>query len=130
MDPPVEKRPLNEHLKNLFIEMSLDLKYREKGRIVISGFTEKDGNPSELINLLNDVLLLEISKVEGFYIIEQDKMHSMLEEKEIALMDLKDTTTVASVDCLIPGRGYLRHVDRHNQDNTNMFREHELRQDC
>ena len=97
----VKERTLHEHLENLFREMTLDLETRSKGAIAISGFTTKDEMTSDLITLLNELAVLEVSKHPTLYVVERDKLDMVLQEQKLALSDLIDTTTAIEVGKLL-----------------------------
>ncbi len=64
--PPVRERSLQEHLENLFREITLDLGSRIKGAIAISGFSTEEGKTSGLVTLLNEIALIEVAKQKIF----------------------------------------------------------------
>jgi TolB-like protein len=77
--------------------MTLDLSARKKQTIAISGFTTRDGKVSGLINLLNEMALVEVSKNEGLQVVEREKFDMVLKEQKLALSDLVDTTNAIQV---------------------------------
>jgi Ca-activated chloride channel family protein len=95
--PRTEGRSIQVHLENLFREMTLDLSARKKQTIAISGFTTRDGKVSGLINLLNEMALVEVSKNEGLQVVEREKFDMVLKEQKLALSDLVDTTNAIQV---------------------------------
>jgi TolB-like protein len=105
--PPVQERSLQEHLENLCREMTLDLTEKGKGTIAISGFTRKDGRSSELITLLDEMAMLEITKLGRFKVIEREKMDMILQEQALALSDLMDTSKAIEVGKLLTANHIL-----------------------
>lgn len=99
--PQVQERTLREHLENLFQEITLNMGENEKGTIAISGFTTKDGSPSDLVTLINEMALIEVAKHQTLQVIERDKMEMVLEEQKLALSDLIDTTNAIKVGNLL-----------------------------
>jgi len=97
----VQERSLQEHLENLFREITLNMGEKEKGTIAISGFTNKDGSPSDLVTLINEMALVEVAKHQTLQVVERDKMEMVLEEQKLALSDLIDTTNAIKVGHLL-----------------------------
>jgi curli biogenesis system outer membrane secretion channel CsgG len=65
--------------------------------VAISGFTTKEGEPSALVELLNETAVVEIGKIDTLTLVEREKLDMLLEEQELALADLTDTTTAIEV---------------------------------
>jgi Ca-activated chloride channel family protein len=101
ISPPVRERSLQDHLENLFQEMALDLGRRKTGTIAISGFTTQDGRPSDLVTLINEMALVEVSKHQTLQVVEREKMEMILAEQKLALSDLIDTTNAIRVGHLL-----------------------------
>jgi hypothetical protein len=99
--PPVRERSLPEHMENLYREMTIDLASRGKGTIAISGFSMKDGKSSELTALLNEMAMVEITKIPTLTVIERDKMEMILDEQALSLSDLMDTSKAINVGRLL-----------------------------
>ena len=99
--PQVRERSLQDHLENLFREMTLDLGMKETETIAISGFTTQDGEPSDLVTLINEMALIEVAKHQMLQVVERDKMEMVLEEQKLALSDLIDTTNAIKVGQLL-----------------------------
>ena len=95
--PPVKGRSLNDHLTNLFKEMTLDLRLKDRGVIAVSGFTTKSGIPSGLTDLLNEMALVEIGKIDTLTLVERKKLDALLAEQELSLSDLMDTSNAIEV---------------------------------
>jgi TolB-like protein len=107
ISPVVPERPLQEHLENLFREMTLDLGARGKGTIAISGFTKRDGGSSELTALLNEMAMLEIAKLGTLKVIERESFNMILEEQKLALSDLMDTENAIEIGKLLTANHIL-----------------------
>jgi Ca-activated chloride channel family protein len=90
--PIVSERSLNDHLTNLFKEMTLDLNVKTSGTIAISGFAKDDGSVSGLTKLLNEMAMAQISRVGNLTLLEREKIEEVLAEQELALSDLMDTS--------------------------------------
>ncbi len=99
--PPVRERSLHEHMENLYREMTLDLTARGEGTIAVSGFTMKEGKSSELTALLDEMAMVEITKIPTLTVIERDKMDMILEEQALSLSDLMDTSKAIDVGRLL-----------------------------
>jgi Mg-chelatase subunit ChlD/TolB-like protein len=95
--PAVHKRPLHDHLANLFREMTLDLQVKNQGVVAISGFTTKTGKSSALIDLLNEMAVVEIGRIDTLTLVERENLDALLEEQELALSDLMDTEQAIEV---------------------------------
>jgi Ca-activated chloride channel family protein len=99
--PLTPERSLTEHLENLFHEMILDLKLKGEGVVAVSGFA-MDGIPSSaLLTLLDEMALSEISKIEGFKLVERKRIETVLEEQELALSDLMDASQAIQIGMLL-----------------------------
>jgi Ca-activated chloride channel family protein len=99
--PLVIERSLQEHIGNLFREMTLDLRPKEKGAISITGFTTRDGKSSDLITLLNEMAIMEIAKYKTLQVIERDRLNVILEEQKLVLSDLMDTENAIEIGKLL-----------------------------
>jgi TolB-like protein len=89
--PPVSKRLLQDHLANLFREMTLELAQRQGGVVAVSGFANRSGKPSALVDLLNETAMVAFGRIDTMTLVERDKLNVLLEEQELALSDLMDT---------------------------------------
>ena len=99
--PPVQERPLEDHIKNLFREMTLDLESKEEGSISILGFMTGEGKQTDLTILLNEMALVEVTQLENMRVIERERVNVILEEQGIASMDLMDTTNAIEIGKLL-----------------------------
>ncbi len=99
--PQVATRSLHDHCKNLFQEMTLAMGTSSQGAIAISGFTTKDGKKSDLVTLLNEMAMIEVSKHRNLQVVERDKLDMVLDEQKLALSDLVDTTNAITVGKLL-----------------------------
>jgi len=99
--PFVQERSLHEHIESLFREMTLALGTKEKGGIAVSGFTTKEGGSSDLVTLLNETALVEISKHRSMQVVERERLDMIMEEQRLALTDLMDTTNAIEVGKLL-----------------------------
>lgn len=99
--PSVQERPLKDHIKNLFREMTLDLESKEEGSISMLGFMTGEGKQSKLTDLLNEMALVEITKLENMRVIDRERVNVVLKEQEIALLDLMDTTDAIEIGKLL-----------------------------
>jgi hypothetical protein len=99
--PSGRDRDLVDCLKNLFEEMTLDMKTRKPGNIAISGFSFKDGRDAELIGLLNRTGESYLFQLSRFTVLERDNLEAVLAEQELSLSDLMDTTKAVRVGQLL-----------------------------
>jgi Mg-chelatase subunit ChlD/TolB-like protein len=97
LSPTVRQRSINDHLANLFREMTLDLQLKAGGTIAVSGFTTRSGESSGLIDLLNQMAVTEIGRIDTLTIVEREKLDALLAEQELALSDLMDTEQAIEV---------------------------------
>ncbi|HEB32552.1 MAG TPA: hypothetical protein ENI15_17040, partial [Spirochaetes bacterium] len=95
--PPVEGRSLSEHLANLIREMSLDLRDRDEGVLVVTGFTGKEEKTRGLAELINGMAELEFSGLENMELLEKSVLESALEEKRLSFNDLADAAEAVRV---------------------------------
>jgi len=105
--PPVQERSLQEHIANLYAEMALDLSAMEGDVVAVSGFSMKDGTSSQLTALLNEMALVEITKLSKLTVIERDKLNMILKEQSLSLSDLMDTDTAINVGRLLTANHIL-----------------------
>ena len=105
--PPAPQRSLQEQLKNLCREMTLDLEAKGRGTIAIAGFTTRDGKPSELLTLIDEMALYEITKLRTLKVIERERMNMVLEEQALALSDLMDTSKAIDVGKILTANHIL-----------------------
>ena len=99
--PPVQDRALQDYLKNLFQEMTLDLGTKEDGVIAVSGFTTKEGKDADLLTLLDEMAVVELSKVDTLRLLERDRLDAVLREQELAHSDLTDTSKAIEIGKLL-----------------------------
>ena len=88
-------------MSNLFREMTLDLAVKPGGVIAVSGFTTKGQDTPELLSLLNEMAVLEIGKLDTLTLVERQKLSAILQEQEISLSDLMDTSKAISIGKLL-----------------------------
>ena len=97
MTPPVKERSLPDHLGNLFREITLNLQIEGESVLAISGFTSKKTETSQLTSLLNEMALVELTKIDTLKLVEREKLLDVLREQELALSDLMDTSKAIMV---------------------------------
>lgn len=101
LKPPVAERPLRSHLEHLFREMTLDLHLKKAGVVAVSGFTVQDGRSMGLLNLLNEMAVVEIGRIDTLTLVEREKLDLVLEEQALALSDLVDTSKAITIGRLL-----------------------------
>ena len=107
--PQAAELPVEERLKALFQEITLDLREKKAGTIAVSGFTTRDGKTSALIALLDELAVVAIGKVDRMRLTERKRLDVILKEQELALSDLMDTSKairigqVLAADYLLTG---------------------------
>jgi TolB-like protein len=95
--PGIHKRPLQDHLGNLFREMTLDLRVKDRRTVAVSGFTTRTGESSELVDLLNEMAAVEFGRIDTLTLVEREKLDALLAEQELALSALMDTEQAIEV---------------------------------
>jgi TolB-like protein len=101
--------PVEERLKDLFQEITLDLGEKKPGTIAVSGFTTRDGRTSALLALLDEMAVVAIGKVDRMKLTERQHLEMVLKEQELSLSDLMDTSKairigqVLAADYLLTG---------------------------
>jgi hypothetical protein len=105
--PRAPDRPLDNHLENLFREITLEMQEKGEGAIAIAGFTMHKDRQPELITLLNEMSLLELSKLTQFQIFERTRVHQVLKEQKLVLDDLIDTSKAISVGKMLAAQYIL-----------------------
>ncbi|MBA7713176.1 hypothetical protein ES703_122176 [subsurface metagenome] len=81
--------------------MILDLKLKGSGVVAVSGFAMDNKTSSGLLTLLDEMALSEISKIENFRLVERQKIEAVLQEQELALSDLMDTSHAIQIGVLL-----------------------------
>lgn len=104
---PAPQRSLDENLDNLFHEILLEMKSKVRGTIAISGFMTKKNPQPQLVSLLNEKGLVEMSGIENLKVVERDKLDAVMREQKLSLSDLMDTTNAISVGKLVSARFIL-----------------------
>jgi TolB-like protein len=99
--PPVRERSLEDHIEYLFREMTLKLESKEEGSISILGFMTGEGKQSDLTILLNEMALVEFTKLESMRVIERQRVNEILEGQGIASIDLMDITNAIEIGKLL-----------------------------
>ena len=99
--PPVRARSLQDHLANLFREMTLGLEAKQGGSISISGFTAKNGGSPDMLTMLNETALVEIAKIKNMKVIERERFDMIMDEQKLALLDLMDTSNAIEIGKLL-----------------------------
>jgi len=107
ISPPVPQRSLEENLGNLFREILLEMNATPGGTIAVSGFTMKRESQPQLVTLLNERGLVELTKVDQLKVVERQKLDAVLREQELALSDLMDTGKAISVGKILSARYIL-----------------------
>jgi curli biogenesis system outer membrane secretion channel CsgG len=77
------------------------------GTIAVSGFTMKRESQPQLVTLLNERGLVELTKVDQLKVVERQKLDAVLREQELALSDLMDTGKAISVGKILSARYIL-----------------------
>ncbi len=107
MPPTVSGRSVHDHVSNLFREMLLDIRLRESGAIAVSGFTAREGKKSGLIDLLNELGLVELAKVDNLTVVERTRLDDIMQEQQLSLSDLMDTSKAISVGKILSAQYIL-----------------------
>jgi TolB-like protein len=97
IQPRAPKRSLQDHLSNLFREMTLELNRTQGGVVAVSGFATKAGKPAGLVDLLNEMAVVEFGRIDTLTLVERNKLDELLAEQELALSDLMDTENAIEV---------------------------------
>ena len=99
--PPVEDRPLDVHLANMFEEMYLSLEARPPGNVAVADFTVLQGGGLEaaIPGYLGEAAGVWLSRLAaaGFQIVERRNLDAVLREQEFSLSDLADQQNAARV---------------------------------
>ncbi len=97
MVPSVQEQSFKDYIKNMFREMTLVLESKEKGSIVIAGFSTGIGIKSDLTTMLDETALVEIEKLQSFRVIERERLDAILKKQKIAPTDLLDTKNAIKI---------------------------------
>ncbi|MBT3275565.1 MAG: VWA domain-containing protein [Spirochaetales bacterium] len=100
-------RSLDSHVALLFREMSLSMSGKEPGVIAVSGFTEKDGGGCPMLDFLNELAVLEMSKYDSLKVVERSRLDSVISEQKLSLSSLTDTDTAIQVGNLLSAKYIL-----------------------
>jgi len=71
------------------------------GVVAVSGFTTRGNEAQELLSLLNEMAVVEIGRLDTLTLLERQKLAALLEEQELALSDLMDTSKAISIGRLM-----------------------------
>jgi TolB-like protein len=99
--PLVPQRSLEDHLTRLFKEMTLDLSRKKTGVVAVSGFTRKDGAQTPLLDILDEMAVTEITKLDTLTVVERSNLEKVIDEQKLALTALMDTTTAIEIGKLL-----------------------------
>jgi hypothetical protein len=92
---------LDRQLQLLFQEVFLDLQAVGQANIAVSGFSQKGGQESALITLLNEKAATDLAGLEPLKVLERSKLQAVLEEQELAVSDLVDTENAIQVGRIV-----------------------------
>lgn len=98
---PSRDKSVDDHVTNLFNEMTLSMSGGSKGIIAVSGFTAKDEKESELLDFLNEMAVLEISRFDTLTVVERSRISEIMEEQKLSLSALMDTEKAIEVGNLL-----------------------------
>jgi TolB-like protein len=104
---PAPQRPLEENLANLFHEILLHMQTKPAGAIAVSGFTMKRDVQPQIITLLNERGLVELTKIERLHVVERDRLDAVMKEQKLSLSDLMDTENAITVGRVLSARFIL-----------------------
>jgi TolB-like protein len=104
---PAPQRSLEENLANLFHEILLQMQAKPGGAIAVSGFTMKRKAQPEIVTLLNERGLFEMTKIEHLQVVERDRLDAVMKEQKLSLSDLMDTANAISVGKVLSARFIL-----------------------
>ena len=95
LQPVNLKRSFLERAGALFREMSLDLQSRKAGNIAVSGFAVSDGRKAGITDLLDE--MAQSFFAGSFTMVERQRIDAVLQEQEMALSELMETTEAIKV---------------------------------
>ncbi len=95
LQPVNLKRSFLERAGALFREMSLDLQSRKAGNIAVSGFAVSDGRKAGITDLLDE--MAQSFFAASFTMVERQRIDAVLQEQEMALSELMETTEAIKV---------------------------------
>ena len=95
LEPVTLERSFLERVGALFREMSLDLQSRKAGNIAVSGFAVSDGRKAGITDLLDE--MAQSFFAASFTMVERQRIDAVLQEQEMALSELMETTEAIKV---------------------------------
>jgi len=98
---PVPARSLDEHLKGLFREMTLNLGSEKPGVVAVAGFSMKSGGSIPLLPILDEMAVTEISRLDRITLVDRANLDEIIREQKLSLSALMDTTTAIEVGALL-----------------------------
>lgn len=101
IEPSPHRRSLEEHLQGLFLEMTYNLKLKDRGVVAVSGFISSKNGESALVEILNEMAVTEIGKIDTLTLVERGRLGTLLEEQKLSLSGLTDTSTAIEVGKLL-----------------------------
>lgn len=95
--PPVKKRALTEHMRYMFDEVVLSLPLQKETSIAVAGFSYPNNRRAPILDLLNEYALVSMAGVDKLKVIERRILDAILEEQELQLSGLMDTSQAIRV---------------------------------
>lgn len=95
--PPVKKRTLTEHMRYMFDEVVLSLPLQKETSIAVAGFSYPNDQHAPILDLLNEYALASMTGVDKINVIERRLLTAILEEQELQLSGLMDTSQAIMV---------------------------------
>lgn len=89
--PVSDDRSIDDHLKNLFEEMMLDLQAREARNVAMLGFSFPDDRQSGLLDYINKTAESYLSGLPQHRVLERERLDEIMAERGLSLSDLTDT---------------------------------------
>jgi hypothetical protein len=86
----IQGRSYKDDLNNLFREIALVLKPTGNGSILLPGFISSEHGNAKLTSLLNEMALNETSKLPGITVMENERLHAIMKEHNVDIVDLLD----------------------------------------
>jgi TolB-like protein len=93
----VQARSFEDDIESMFREITLVLESKEKGSILVPGFIASEEKNPDLISLLNEAALLEMTKLPGITVVKKERLEVVMEEHNIVLTELLDTKNAIDI---------------------------------
>ena len=107
LKPVSRDRGLFAHLHNLLQEVAFDLRSRQPGSIAVLGYNVSSGGSPGMVDLLDKTAESLLFDIPQYSVLERERVHSVMEEQQLSLSDLMETTRAVRVGRMLTAQYVL-----------------------